>query len=301
MFWTWVKNQICAEVSKDLKDREAYIKDQEESIKTLQQSIIDKDNQIAVLVSDNEKLEKENAGIIPNDIKKLADEMKASYPSAVIYYKGYTIKLKNSTQKPNVKVQDFIQVLESHRQWVSSKGLTLQNYLLTHPQLEFGEVVNKLMFDIYKAYAPTKTYMYDSDLYGVDEQWAPLIDTWYLKKMDCENSTNELMALFEAAGLTGDLKSFYWNVCGRCSLGGHSTLYCYDFKDKTWRHIETTETRVLYSNFHKLPDNKDTNDKLNITSVWWSFNSDIARHVFKTDADKKAYNKRDRFKNIIIK
>ncbi len=239
--------------------------------------------------------------IIPEDIKKKALELKNEYPEANIIYKGYVINLKTGDFKPSVKVQDFIQVLHSHRKWIEERNLTLKKYLEKYPSLSFGEVVNKLMFDIYKAYAPIKSYMYDKDLYGLAEQWAPTIDTWYLKKMDCENSTIELMALFEASGLVGELKNFYWNVCGMCQLGGHSTLYCWDFKNNCWRHFETTVRKVTASDFYSLPTNKDKNDKLNITNVWFSFNSDVARHKFKTDVDKESFKKKDRFKDIVIK
>ena len=118
--------------------------------------------------------------------------------------------------------------------------------------------------------------------------------------MDCENSSNELMCLFESAGLVGDLKHFSWNVCGDCKLGGHSTIYCYDFKNEGYRHFETTKTQVFNKDFYSLPKHTNKSDSLNITSVWWSFNSAVARHTFKTDAARKSYEKRERFKNFVI-
>jgi hypothetical protein len=191
--------------------------------------------------------------------------------------------------------------MNSHREFCEVNGFTLKKYLEKFKDLSFGEVVNKLMYDISKGYVGRKRYMYDKDLYGVSEQWAPPIDTWYLRKMDCENSTNELMALFEAAGLVGELRSFYWNVVGNSPVGGHSTLYAWDFKNLVWRHIETTVTKISYMSFDSFPTNDDTNDRSRITDVWFSFNSDVARHTFKTDAAADTYKKRDKFNNITIK
>jgi len=108
------------------------------------------------------------------------------------------------------------------------------------------------------------------------------------------------MALFEAAGLTGELRSLYWNVCGQTELGGHSTVYVYDLQNDKWRHMETTATSTPYTSFYGLPFNTTETDQLRITDVWFSFNSDVARHTFKTDVSEKAYKKRDKFKNITI-
>jgi hypothetical protein len=300
---TWLKSIFCkenVELEQELSNKTASLIKCEQNSEEYLNTITAKESEVAQLKDDLKDLE-ESKDLIPSEIINKAEELKNSYPSANIVYKGYTIKLKSSTRVPEIRVQDFIQVINSHKDWIRTTGLSLDKYRELYPDMSFGDLINKLMFDIYKKYAPRKSYVTDNILYGVDEQWAPALDTWYLRQMDCENSTNELMCLFEASGLTSELRSFYWNVCGDTSVGGHSTLYAYDFKNDTWRHFETTATSVPYADFYSLPDNHDNTDELNITSVWWSFNSDIARHIFKTDADKKAYIKRKRFKNIIIK
>lgn len=238
--------------------------------------------------------------IIPPEILGLADSMNSKYPLAKILYTGYPIRLKDKTLNPEIHVQDFITPLWSHFEWIEARNLTLEQYLAKSQGISFGEVLNKLMFDIYQAWAPTKRYEYDSNLYGISEYWSPAIDSWYVKRMDCENSSIELIALFMAAGIKGPLSAFTWVVCGDTPLGGHATVECYDFKLGKWRHLESTATSVPVSGFDKLPFHDDANDKLNITNVWFSFNSEISRSEFKTDAARESYNKRERFRNFVI-
>ena len=258
-----------------------------------------------LLIEDlKDKLSKLKAEInkdIPQNVIYKCIDLRNAYPKATITYAGYGIKLKNSIVKPNVDIRDFIYVLESHRKWCLLNGLTLAQYKYKNEEMEFGELVNSLQFEIYKKYIARKTYQYDSTLYGIDEHWSPLIDSWYLKKMDCENSSFELMALFEAAGLTGVLKNLTWNVCGMAKLGGHSTVYCYDLKNNVWRHLETTTTYTNINSFYQLPLNTDETDKANIYNVWFSFNSETARHTFKTVSAEKDFKARNRFNNITIK
>jgi len=308
MLWEKIKNWICKDEIEKINELNNSIAKKDEELSVLNnelnesETIIHDDFEtIQKLNAEIDKLEEEKTAVIPQDIFDKANEIKNEYPIANIIYRGYTIQLKDSTIKPEIVVQDFIQILPSHKKWVKEKGLTLSIYLNNNKGIHFGEVINKLMFDIYKEYAPRKVYMTDDTLYGISEQWTPTLDSWYLKKMDCENSTLELMSLFEASGLTGELRSFYWNVCGNTQSGGHSTLYAWDFKNSFWRHIEATSIFVKYSDFYSLPTNKDSADKLNIISVWWSFNSDVARHTFKTDIDSENYNKRQKFKDFIIK
>jgi len=310
----WLINYFSKEANAKVKELEDREKEMQSLIITAETDLNNRDylieelntnitalkNEIKQLNTTIELLGDSDEAHIPDFIKNKCEEIKNEYPQANITYTGYTIKLNSKTITPAIDITDFIHVLNSHKKWCEKYNYTLKDYLCMYPDLEFGKVINKLMFDIYKKYLPTKSYVYDSTLYGIGEQWSPLIDSWYLKKMDCENSTFELMALFEAAGLTGELRSLYWNVCGQTELGGHSTLYAYDLQNNKWRHMETTATSTSCSTFYGLPFNTDTKDQLRITDVWFSFNSDIARHTFKTDASKKAYKKRDKFKNITI-
>jgi hypothetical protein len=283
----------CEESSKQLAAARADLDTTKAQLSTCEQ-------RTSTLQSENDKLKSEHV-IIPADVTAKALEIQQAYPSANIVYKGYAIKLKATVVAPEIRVQDFVQVLDSHRKWVESQGLTLQIYLSNNPDVAFGEVMNELMMDIYVQWMGLKSYARDIDLYGVEEQWTPTLDSWYLKKMDCENSTLELMSLFEAAGLIGILKSFYWNVCGLTYSGyGHSTLNVYDFRDDKFRHMESTTTVTNKKSFHDLPEWDAPADELNIQHVWWSFNSDIARGTFVTAAAEEAYNNRQRFKNFII-
>jgi len=256
---------------------------------------------ITSLQAENDELKKA-ARPVPEAIVNKARDIQGSYPAANIVYAGYTIKLKNRNVTPEIRVQDFVHVLPSHRLWCEKRNLLLTTYVENNPDANFGELVNELMMDIYLAWLGSKTYVTDAELYGVDEQWAPALDTWYVRTMDCENSTLELMDLFEAAGLTGILRAFYWNVCGATFSGfGHSTLNAYDFRDDCFRHMETTATVTNLKTFHDLPRWDNAADDSNIKDVWWSFNSETARHTFSTAGAKKSYSKRDRFRNFIIK
>ena len=240
-------------------------------------------------------------GIIPRGIHKLADEHRNRYPTHRVLYGGFQIKLKDRIERPQMAVQDFIHVLHSHREWCKLHGFSLEEYLLRYPKSDFGEVVNILMFDIFKRYVNMRKYLTDLLLFGVDEHWALLAIIWYLKIGDCEDTTNELMALFEAAGLSGPLRSFYWNACGMThSDVGHSTLYAYDFRDGFYRHLETTLSRVRKTDFHQLPASNSLQDRMNLKYTWMSFNSDVARHRFNTDAAAESFEKRSRYQDIRI-
>lgn len=259
-------------------------------------------SQIGFLNDEIKRLKGELPIQIPDDIKKLSLEIRNKYPAATIVYKGYAIKLKDTVVTPEIRVQDFIHMISSHHRWVKSKGLHLKYYLNNNPDLSFAENFNDVRRDLLAEHVKRKTYIYDSELYGVDEQWAPALDGWYLKKMDCEGSTNEALALFEAAGLGGILRSFNWNVCGYTYSGyGHSTINALDLVDKVHRHLETTVTRVKAATFSDFPEWTDKADQSNIKDVWWSFNSDIARHTFTTAGARKSYEKRKRFQRFIIK
>jgi len=246
---------------------------------------------------------KEKRGIeIPESIKAKAAEIRAKYPAAFICYKGFKIELKSGTITPEIRLQDFVHVLPSHRNFCETRGLTLANYVENNPDIEFGELVNELAWDIYLAWLDSKKYKTDADLYGVEEQWSSLLATWYVREMDCENSTLEYQALIEAAGLVGDLRAFFWNVCGSTYSGfGHSTLNAYDFRDDCFRHVETTLTVTNKKSFHDLPRWDSSADLLNIRDVWFSFNSEMARHTFKTDSAAETFKNRGRFRNVVIK
>jgi len=290
-----LKSACCKAESKVIGSLDADLDQVLTEKKALQEQVSTLNIQIKTL--------KESSSIqIPEEILKRADKERESYPIANIRYAGYTIKLKDSILKPEIVVQDFIHVLPGHREWIRSRKLSLKEFLAANPSMEFGEALNQSAFKIWKEYLKSKVYIFDFDLFGVDEQWASLLETWYIRKMDCENSTLEFMALLEAAGFDGILRSFYWNVCGGTFSGfGHSTCYFYDFRDDCYRHFETTLTSTPLSNFHMLPKNKDPIDESNLKDVWWSFNSDVARHTFATASAKKSYKSRDRFRNIIIK
>jgi len=299
---TWFKNWLCGnEAARLRREVEAYRKMYENKHYEASSANHALESTLSVLGDYEKELAAFKRNQPPQNILDLAETKRTAYPIRNIVYKGYTIKLKNTIRKPEIKVQDFIQVLRSHHEWLENGGLTLQAYLKKYDGIDYGVVMNHLMFDIYRAYVPRKSYALDSDLYGISEQWSPTIDSWYLKKMDCENSSNELMSLFKAAGLTGPLEHFSWNSCGSTPLGGHSTVYCWDFSNEVWRHLETTVTSVSESEFTDLPENGDPNDQLGITDVWWSFNSQVARHMFATSAARKSYWKRERFQDFIIK
>ena len=295
---TWLKNLSRPLWSKELDDLDNYRASHDMCEAKVEQN--------AELLGKNKDLKDEIVSLkkkmnpIPMDIEDLAENIRFKYPVANISYKGYNAPLKNGPKLLDINVCDFVQVMNSHKIWCKQNKFRLSYYLKKYSEFSYGEVINKLMFDIYDKYVSRKSYMYDNDLYGKNEHWAPTLETWYLKRMDCENSSNELLCLFEAAGLNDVLKSFSWNVCGKCKLGGHSTIYAYDFKYKKWRHLETTVYSNKYKNFHEFPFNDDSNDSLNIYSVWFSFNSDIARHTFKTDSDGEKFNNRDKFKEIKI-
>ena len=255
------------------------------------------------LIEERNKLQLDlrSSAIVPEHISALAQQISGKYPDARITYQGYPIRTEKGIQNFDIDLPDFIHVLPSHVRWCESKGLTLKLFLLSHPDLSFEEAIDGLRLSIWRAYLGRKRYAFDQDLYGFPEYWSPRLDAWYLKELDCEDSTNDVLSLFKAAGLTGPLESFSWNVCGNTfSYYGHSTIHAYSLVQNIWKHMETTITRTEKTAFSQLPEIHDASDPSNIKDVWWSFNSQRSRHSFVTDAAADSFKQRDMFKNIVI-
>ena len=223
---------------------------------------------------------------IPQEIIATMEELEHTHPQVTIRHELPILLKDTQVEKIDIKIQNFIEDFYDIRERCKRKGFLLRKYLQDHPTLGWGEVVNKLAFDIYKYTRQFVTYKYDKTKYGFNEFWQLPQLTHYLGEGDCEDSANLLMSYFKAAGLPAWA---FRNTCGMSSLGGHSTVYAYDFKDKKWRHLEaTSRTTGTARSFHSLPDKK-TKDELWIDDVWYSFNWEAAYHLFETSAAEDTF------------
>lgn len=230
--------------------------------------------------------EGEDIVFLNKDIREKAKELDNNYPKANISYHGLAIHTKDEIRKFKVDLRDFITILYSHKKFIKDNDLELIEWLKGKPIDQYGTTINKLMYTIYRK-SRRHRYKRDINLYGVSEYWTPNLFSWYMREMDCENSANELLALFLAAGIPS---SFIRNVCGMTySGGGHSTIYVYDFRYYCWRHIEATRTIAVENNFWDLKKSNDKSDQLNIKDVWFSFNDKYCWHKFKTDTAEKEF------------
>lgn len=262
----------------------------------LRQSLKQKTDELQICNNGNKQLSKdvdqlklqladqEVANIIPEEYQAIAEKLDTQFPKAKVLH-ALPILLKDSqVVNKNVEVQNFVQDFYELHNKVKKMGFTLEAYKEKYPKYNWGELVNKLAFDIYKHTRRYVTYKYDINKYGFSEYWQISILTHYLGQGDCEDSTNYLLSWFKAAGLPAFA---FRNTCGGTKLGGHSTTYAYDFKNKVWKHMEaTTQTTRGLKDFYSLPD-KNKPHQLHITDVWWSFNWEFAWHKFETAAAKK--------------
>jgi len=231
------------------------------------------------LTEDDENMKIGNVSV-PKRIINICYTIRDKYPEEDLYYYR-TIKLKDKTITIDVPLRDWISPISSHYKWCNERGLTLENYVKLNKEngnkFTMEQLIDALRFEIYRQYIPTKQYRYDSSLYGENENWEPVIDTWHMKLGDCESSSMQLQCLFLAAGLIGPLEYLNWNTCGQTPLGGHSTITCFNFETNSWRHLESTSTSTNALKLADLPEIHDSSDQLNITDVWFSFCSQMSR------------------------
>ncbi len=226
---------------------------------------------------------------IPLEYQGVAEELNKKYPQVSVTHDLPILIKDGNVVNVNVKVQNFIGEFYELQNKVKRLGFTLEAYKQKYSEHEWGELVNKLAFDIYKHTRRYVKYKYDVNKYGFNEYWQLPILTHYLGEGDCEDSSNLLLSWFKAAGLPAFALR---NTCGMTKLGGHSTVYVYDFKNDVWRHMEaTSQTTRGLKNFYSLPSKKKPH-QLHIVDVWWSFNWENAWHKFETAGARKTMPKR---------
>jgi hypothetical protein len=231
------------------------------------------------IVELNKEIDEVKKEEIPTRLLPLKKQLDEKHPKAIITHELPIMKAKGNVEEVEIRVQNFVTDFWELRNRVGNLGFTMKAYREKYPDLPYEERAMLLAFDIFKHTRRYVTYKYDSNQFGLKEFWLLPEVTYYLGEGDCEDSSNLLLSWFKAAGIPSFMVR---NTCGETKLGGHSTVYVYDFKAGLWRHMEATETSIRAKQFEQLPT-KNNPDQLWITDVWFSFNWDDAWHKFETE------------------
>ena len=149
--------------------------------------------------------------------------------------------------------------------YLEGKGLTFKKFLETHQNFE--KAMDLLRERIYEEVLLMHRYRFDSDLFGDVEHWSGPWISFFLKVngvryMDCEDSSLLFMSLMKAAGVP---RGFQRAVAGMTKLGGHCTVYVYNFEQEEWKHFETTASSS------KIFSSKNKSESIAIYDTWFSF------------------------------
>jgi hypothetical protein len=203
------------------------------------------------------------------------------HPKADIVYNGRPLPF----QKTNIEVpvQLFIQPSD-----FVIKNDIIKNDLMVKDIYSCNETI----LNIYKhtRTKPLNPYRYDYDdaQFGIPELWLFPFELRNAKKGDCDDWGNELASYYIAAGVPN------WRV--RCVAGttwsneGHLTVYVLADDLKTWVHTNSTNPIALINyakDLMELPKSNDSNDKIGIEKVWFSYNNESAWHEFEGSKTEK--------------
>ncbi|MBT3315940.1 MAG: hypothetical protein HN390_15140 [Anaerolineae bacterium] len=150
--------------------------------------------------------------------------------------------------------------------------------------------------DIYRIYHHSRVkrinpyrYEYDEKIFGCEFFMYPY-ELRTLHKGDCDDWGIELASYLITAGIPE------WRI--RCVVGntfgggGHLTVYVLDDQLSNWYHLNSTTAwpSVIKKGYGKLsdfPKANDSNDKIGIKDVWFSFNNLYAWHAFETHTSEE--------------
>lgn len=218
-------------------------------------------------------------------------EWDEKYPEANIEYSGRY--LFNSKKRVPIDVRLLITPQDFHvREYLDQWGLIWDGV----------EPLNSFIVRLYKKIQQT-FFLYESDdqRYGVSEYWEfPFevfnsFDASGRGAFDCDSWAHLQATFYLAAGVPVERVRV---VCGMTSQNiGHSTVYVLEDSLTQFRHLNSTSDYTSFKNKSLLTDfptsgDALTIDKIGIASVWFSFNSKKAWHVFKTDAIEKGFKKK---------
>lgn len=243
--------------------------------------LIDQKNQEIEL--QKEEIRNLNAKIIIPD--QLEDYWNNKYNKASITYEGRSLPF--SKDKCVVPVNVLITpsdpfIIEDLKKW---------NLYRT------GEDPETLIPKIYQKIHDTYyNYDYDKNVWGVDEVWEfpfEMRDKAGSGKWayDCDSWSGLILSYYIAAGIPR------WRVrvvAGMCSLGGHSTVYCFSKTTNKWHHTNSTYG-LIYDVLAKYPVHDDAvsesnpkgRDALGIYNVWFSYNDLYAWYRLDEDLPKE--------------
>jgi len=212
-------------------------------------------------------------------------------PYANVKYAGRYLPMSN--KKISIPVPLYVTPLDFEIQNdINANGLRVKN----------PKSCNK---DIVKIYLHTRTkpsnpyrYQYDKDNVGVPELWFFPFELRFAKKGDCDDWGNELASYLIAAGVP--------EFRVRCVVGntwsgdGHHTVYVLADDLKTWYHLNSTTgiKNITQKTLEEFPTSNDSENKIGIKDVWFSFNNRYAWNQFETEVIEKEFKKYS--KNIII-
>ena len=281
-FCQHIKNWLCAEELTDLYTCKAnyFDLDQKHSKMNIKlQEFADKvESQKGTITYLHNQLV-EALDNYPPDYQRIANNLNEKHPRKDVKY-NLIIETAEKDIIKNIPVQNFIFSFYEIAQELHENGLTVDYYQAQNTNMSYGEMINELAFDIYKFTRGKVKYQYDQETYGHFEKWQTPDLTYWLGIGDCEDSSVLLASYFLAAGIP----SFCWRVtAGQSKLGGHATVYMYDFNTQTWRHLEATDNKPKATKFNELPD-KNNKDDLWIDDIWFSFTEKYAYNKFETSA-----------------
>lgn len=206
----------------------------------------------------NSILRDSKCGKIPYRTQQLIKYHNGKYPKNNITYKGILISDSIVKTRPNILVTDYIHVTESMKKWIKSKKLEYKGDFTP-------ESISKHAWKVYSEFVKHTKYYTDEKLYGINEYWVPTMEQFYIKNYagkwvgDCENLALLCISLLYASGLP---RGLFRIVAGDTDLGGHATLFVWDWRTNQFEQWETTAT---------FPMQVQEHDKIAIKRVWFSF------------------------------
>ncbi|RLC22164.1 MAG: hypothetical protein DRI57_00530 [Deltaproteobacteria bacterium] len=217
-------------------------------------------------------------------------------PKADILFKAR--KLPGYSSRFSVDVRQMITVNDS----VIHNDLSAHSLLVSDSSGDCND-------DIYRIYRHSRVkeinpyhYEYDDNAFGCEFFMYPY-ELRQLQKGDCDDWGIELASYLISAGIPE------WRV--RCVAGstysgvGHLTVYVLADDLATWYHLNSTTPwwiveKEKYLKLADFPKAGDSDDKIGIEDVWFSFNNKYAWHTFETHASEEKFQKIPWTKNFKI-
>lgn len=216
-------------------------------------------------------------------------------PKADVLFKAR--KLPGYQMHFSVDVRQMITINDS----LIHKDLSEHSLLISNPE--------KCNDDIFRIYHHSRIkeinpyfYEYDEKGFGCEFFMYPY-ELRQLQQGDCDDWGIELASYLISAGVPE------WRV--RCVVGltysgsGHLTVYVLADDLKTWYHLNSTTPWSMveekgYTNLTDFPKSEDSNDRIGIKDVWFSFNNKYSWHAFETNASEDKSHKIPWMKNFKI-